>query len=93
MSFPIDSTEGPFNVTVSVPRLPLVEGDFTVGVYFVSDKFIGDLSDLGEFTVTGPETSSSNSLYPPEVRGLVVLEAEVTLESQASKAVLSETPR
>ncbi len=90
---PYRYTEGMFLLTVRLPRLPLVEGDFTVGLYLVTDQLTGDLLDLHDFTVTAAESSSSQSLYPPEVRGIVVLDGEVTLENHERGAVLFETSR
>jgi homopolymeric O-antigen transport system ATP-binding protein len=88
-TLPFRYTEGSFSMTVRVAHLPLVEGDYTIGLYVVSDHLACDLLDLHEFSVTAAEALSGQPVYPPEVRGLVALEAESTLESRDQEAFVS----
>lgn len=73
---PVKFKTGRFEIRVHVASLPFVDGDFTVGLWLVTDRFIGELFELEDFVVA---TSRSSPLdfapYPAAVRGVVVLDA------------------
>ena len=70
---------GRFAVNLVISALPLVEGDFTVGLYLATDKFAGDLKDLADFTVTSPESKRGFVGYHPNVKGMVVVKADASV--------------
>jgi lipopolysaccharide transport system ATP-binding protein len=77
---PFRYEDGSFALIVRIPALPLVEGDFTIGLYLGSTEFFGDLSELADFAVVAPRSRRGFVTYSPDVRGFVVLSATTSLE-------------
>ena len=59
--------------------MPLVSDDFSVGLYLVTNGFIGNVLDLAGFSVTTWPSSRSFVPYPSEVKGFVALSADTTV--------------
>jgi lipopolysaccharide transport system ATP-binding protein len=72
--FPLRYREGYFSFGVRVPNLALIEGDYTIGVYLVTDDCKADLVELAEFHVRGSLIRQDFTPYPAGVRGFVSLE-------------------
>lgn len=72
---PLRYSVGRFAIKVSISALPFVEGDFTLGLYLMTDRFDGSILELQEFSVTAPRSLQFASYYVPETRGLLVLNA------------------
>jgi lipopolysaccharide transport system ATP-binding protein len=81
---PLRYEPGEFAINVSIAALPLVEGDFTLGLYIVTDQFSGDLLDLAELNVIARRKSSKFTGYAAEARGLLNLDADVSVSSIAN---------
>jgi lipopolysaccharide transport system ATP-binding protein len=65
-----------WEVTVAVTSLPLVEGDYSVGLYVHATNFLDNLYNLVNFTVTGRVTNFGYAPYAAMHRGLVELDYE-----------------
>jgi lipopolysaccharide transport system ATP-binding protein len=65
-----------WEVTVAVTSLPLIEGDYSVGLYINATNFLDDIYNLASFTVTGRVTNFGYAPYPAMYRGLVELDYE-----------------
>jgi lipopolysaccharide transport system ATP-binding protein len=63
------------SLTISgqIESLPLVEGEYHVGLYVESDSVCSDFTGLSRVTVIGTPSSSKLVPYPARVRGLVEL--------------------
>jgi lipopolysaccharide transport system ATP-binding protein len=72
--FPLRYREGYFSFGVRVPNLSLIEGDYTIGIYLVTDEYRADLVELAEFDVRGSLIRQDFTPYPASVRGFVSLE-------------------
>jgi lipopolysaccharide transport system ATP-binding protein len=70
-------------ITGQIECLPLVEGEYHVGLYVESDGACRDFMSLSKVTVIGAPGSSKVVPYPAHVRGLV----ELTYTSQVSPQV------
>jgi lipopolysaccharide transport system ATP-binding protein len=68
---------GAFTLRFQIACLPVVEGEFTVGLYLVSTGFGGEVLELASFTVLEP-SSPDFVPYPTSERGFVALDAEVS---------------
>src|SRR5262249_32458919 len=66
-----------WNVTVTVTALPLIEGDYSVGVYVNATNFLDDIYNLGSFRITSCVTTFGYAPYAAMYRGLVELDYEV----------------
>jgi lipopolysaccharide transport system ATP-binding protein len=77
---PFRYEEGKFALIVHISTLPLVEGDFTIGLYIVSTEFAGNLLELAELAIVAPRSRRGFVTYPSDVRGVVVLSASASLE-------------
>jgi len=74
-------------VTGRIESLPLVQGQYQIGLYIESSKARGNYTGLAKVTVIGSPGSSKVVPYPANVRGFV----ELTFETQLGpKAVPSE---
>jgi lipopolysaccharide transport system ATP-binding protein len=71
-AIPFRYNEGKFALKAKINHLPLVEGDYSVSVYLVTDSFTGDLLELAEFSVGAPPPRDFVP-YRAEHRGFVVL--------------------
>ncbi|MDP2318344.1 MAG: ABC transporter ATP-binding protein [Acidobacteriota bacterium] len=65
------------NVRGRILSLPLVEGDYRMGLYVGSSDFIGDLADLAQLTVHSGLGDRAHTPYPAEHRGLLELEFRI----------------
>ena len=75
--FPLHYREGSFSLGVCVPNLALIEGDYTIGIYLVTDDCKAvelDLAELAGFYVGGSLIRQDFTPYPASVRGFVSLE-------------------
>jgi lipopolysaccharide transport system ATP-binding protein len=55
----------------TIRNLPLVEGDYRVGLYVVAGDFSGNVFDLIELTVTARASRAAHAPYSPAHRGVV----------------------
>jgi hypothetical protein len=77
---PFRFRNGKFALVVQISALPLVEGDFTIGLYLVSTKFGGDLLELADLAVAAPRSERGFvTTYPSESRGVVVLSSSTSV--------------
>jgi hypothetical protein len=76
---PIRYGEGRFAIRVRVHSLALVEGSYSLGVYFGTDKFVGDIFDLAELSVIPAVSPFPYTPYAAEIRGPVALNAETSI--------------
>jgi lipopolysaccharide transport system ATP-binding protein len=65
-------SEGKFALLAQVAAVPFVEGDFSVGLYMVTDRFKGEIEELAEFSVSEARLSAVTP-YPANARGVVAL--------------------
>jgi hypothetical protein len=76
---PLRYESGRFKVTVQIAAMPLVDDDFSVGLYLATNRFNGNILELADFSVTTLPPSSRFVPYPREVQGFVVLTASTSL--------------
>jgi lipopolysaccharide transport system ATP-binding protein len=67
----------PFSIEGSVPSLPLVEGDYSVGLYVDYGVFQGNVLGLVDLTVSSPVPIPGFAPFPPGVRGTVELDCRI----------------
>jgi lipopolysaccharide transport system ATP-binding protein len=69
---PFNYEQGGFILVSRIEALPLVQGDFTIGLYLATEGFRGDIYDLADFAV---EKFCGDAFVPysPEVRGFLDL--------------------
>lgn len=70
----------PLKLHGRIHALPLVEGDYFLGLYINCGDFIGDVYDLAGFSVTLAPTKTEFPPYPPYERGIFELSYEFDLE-------------
>ena len=85
---PFRYQKGRFAIVVQVASLPLVEGEFAVGLYLLTDHFAGNLLKLQVFDIIAPRFSGF-AAYPPESRGILALSAEVSVVAVQPPALSS----
>jgi lipopolysaccharide transport system ATP-binding protein len=76
---PFRYANGNFALIVQISALPLVEGDYTIGLYLVTTEFVGNLLELAHLTVWAPHSRRGFVTYPSETKGFVVLSASTSL--------------
>jgi lipopolysaccharide transport system ATP-binding protein len=75
---PLRYRSGSFTLVVEIAEFPLVESDFTVGIYLVTDRFSGNILELTNFAVSRPRSDLGYVPYPAEVQGIVALDVVTT---------------
>jgi lipopolysaccharide transport system ATP-binding protein len=75
---PFQYTKGRIAMTAQINDLPLVEGDYTISLYLVTDSFVGDLLELADFSVSAPWTYDYVP-YQAEHRGFVTLNSNSSI--------------
>jgi lipopolysaccharide transport system ATP-binding protein len=65
-------------IKAQINKLPLIEGIYSVGVFLVTDKFMGDILDISHFTV-GESKVSKYVPYSASSRGVISLDASVSI--------------
>jgi lipopolysaccharide transport system ATP-binding protein len=66
---------GSFSFVIKIAELPLVEGDFTIGLYLSGANYFIDLLELADLTVTPPPSKLGIPVYDAQARGIVELGA------------------
>jgi lipopolysaccharide transport system ATP-binding protein len=61
----------------SIKSLPLVEGDYRLGLYVAGGDFQGNLMDLVELTVIARPGESAHAPYPPMHRGVIEFDVQM----------------
>jgi lipopolysaccharide transport system ATP-binding protein len=82
--FDLRRAVGPYRLEPDVPLaiagrlhgLPLVEGDYQIGLYLNTSNFQGDLPDLHTLAVGAPAEPRAVTPYAPHDRGFVELKGE-----------------
>lgn len=74
--YALDGTN-PLLIKGAVKSLPLVEGDYRVGIYIDYGEFRGNLLELVDLTVTNQPTKFGFAPYPPNSRGVVELDFQI----------------
>jgi lipopolysaccharide transport system ATP-binding protein len=74
---PLSFLRGGFTLSFRLASLPLVEGEFTVGLYLVSTGSSGEILDLASFSVFEPSRADFVP-YLASDRGSVVLDVEIS---------------
>lgn len=77
---PMSLTNSPVRVTVKIELLPLIEGEYALGLYLVGEGFSGIVHDVARFAVLGSETSEGWTPYASEYRGIVEFRAIATTD-------------
>jgi lipopolysaccharide transport system ATP-binding protein len=62
----------------AIRDLPLVEGEYRVGLYIATDAFHTDVLDIATITVANRASASEIVPYPPPSRGIIELDFDVT---------------
>ena len=70
---------GRFAIRAQIAAMPLVEGNYTVGLWLVTNAFTGNLLELEDFVVAAGRPSSDFVPYQAEHRGVVVLKADSSI--------------
>jgi lipopolysaccharide transport system ATP-binding protein len=83
---PLNYQQGGFVLVSRIEALPLVEGNFTIGLYLATDGFRGNIYDLADFAV---EKFCGHAFVPysPEVRGFLdlrVLSCEIVANTMVT---------
>jgi ABC-type polysaccharide/polyol phosphate transport system ATPase subunit len=81
---PLRYDGGRFGIVVGVAALQLVDGDFSLGLYLVTDGFGGNLQELVDFSISTSHASKGFLPYPAEVQGFVVLNATTSMTHEAT---------
>jgi lipopolysaccharide transport system ATP-binding protein len=76
---PLRYGRGEFAIRIRITSLPLVEGDLVLGLYVVTDHFSGNLRDVAELAILAPHSRERFTPYPPEARGVMVLNATTSV--------------
>ena len=79
---PFQFEKGYFTIRARIAAMPLVEGGYTVGLWFVANAFAGNLLELEDFAVVATRSSNNFAPYQAEYRGVVVLKAETSVIAQ-----------
>ena len=78
-ALPLRYGEGRLAIKVRISSLPLVEGAYTVGLVLVTDGGARELLEICDFSVGAGRPSVNHLPYPPELRGLIVLDATTSV--------------
>ena len=76
---PLHYGSGEFAIRMRITSLPLVEGDLTLGLYLVTNQFVGNLLDVAELTIVASRSAQGFIPYPADARGLLVLNATTSV--------------
>lgn len=68
---------GVFRMTFTIRSLPLVEGDYRIGLWVMAGDFTGDLYDLVELSVTSRQSSDGHAPFPATYRGVMEFDISV----------------
>ncbi|CAN5423467.1 hypothetical protein BH10CHL1_BH10CHL1_06830 [soil metagenome] len=60
-------------ITITIRSLPLIEGDYDLGLYLDSLRVTGDFLNLSDFTVIGSPSSNGIAPYAKQFRGFIDL--------------------
>ena len=71
------SPDEPYRMSGCIPKLPLVEGEYRVGLFMKCAEYYGDYQDLASFTVSAATKEGDLAPYAAHFRGIVELECEV----------------
>ena len=71
------SPGGDWTVSGQITSVPLVEGDYSFGLYVATGDFSGNLLDLAQLRVHGRPQSGKHAPYPVEHRGMLELDFEI----------------
>jgi lipopolysaccharide transport system ATP-binding protein len=88
---PLRYQAGRFSFVILVAELPLVEGDFSIGLYLTTDRFADDILDIDHFTVLPSQRPQNFSPYDPGVRGVLALKATSSLTRDGIASHLGQT--
>lgn len=78
-SVPFRFDAGEFSIRVVIESLPLVEGDYSIGLWIVTNDFQGLIEDAVLLSVAGNAQNLDFASYPPELRGYVALKASTSV--------------
>jgi lipopolysaccharide transport system ATP-binding protein len=79
----LKGNERPIEFEVNIPALSLVDGDYRLGIYIVTNAYAEDYLDLASFNVRPRSAAQEIIPYPPQYRGLV--ELDFTVKQAASE--------
>jgi lipopolysaccharide transport system ATP-binding protein len=79
--FPLNIDRGRVKLSIDISRLPLVEGDYTIGIAVRADVAWDELVDLTDFKIVR-QTPLRPGQIGPEWRGLVELDASTNVEME-----------
>jgi lipopolysaccharide transport system ATP-binding protein len=75
--------------SISVDSLPLVPGDYRVGLHIATKDYWGSYLDLASFGITSKQDHGSVVPYSPQYRGFVDLDFSAKLEYRTSDMLLA----
>ena len=84
---PLRHESNRFAIIFHIATLPLVEGTFTLELYLVSDRFVGNILELADFKIDSFPVASGYLSYPAQVRGVVVLNASTSIVCRRQSAM------
>lgn len=76
------------NIEGSIATVPLVEGDYRVGLWISTDQYQGNYLDLATFHVSGMNRRNNFIPMPASVRGYVEMPFQVVVTQPAEAAEL-----
>jgi hypothetical protein len=79
--FPLSFDRGRVKIAIDISQLPLVEGDYTIGLAVRADVAWDEFADLTDFKVAR-RTSLNPGQIAPEWRGLVELDSSTLVETE-----------
>lgn len=65
-AFPFLLSEAPLDFEIRLDRLALVEGDYRLGFYVVTNDYNGNYFDVASFTVIASPSKLGTAPYPPQ---------------------------
>jgi len=66
----------PIEINGKIKSIPLVEGDYRVGLYLYCKEFYRDFHDISAFSVTARKSNTGNIPTKPIYRGIVEFDSE-----------------
>lgn len=80
-------TDGLLTITIDVRKLPLVDGDYTIGLYVVTDTFAGNILDIDTLSIQSSAGETGFVPYGAANRGFVEFDAVAYLDQKHTDAM------
>ena len=76
---PLTLRDAPISFDICLDHIPLVEGDYRLGFYLVTNDYQGNYLDFASFSVIASSSQGGTVPYPPQHRGFLELDFSVRL--------------